>query len=68
MVCAICLCDIEHKVKLSCKHIFHKECIEEWQKRSNTCPLCREDTNTNIIYNICVKEYEKNFLIKKRNM
>jgi hypothetical protein len=27
--------------KLDCKHNFHTNCIEEWIKTSNTCPICR---------------------------
>lgn len=26
---------------LDCKHKFHTDCIEEWIKKSNTCPICR---------------------------
>ena len=26
---------------LTCEHMFHVECIDEWIKRSETCPLCR---------------------------
>ena len=25
----------------SSKHIFHADCIGEWVKRNNTCPLCK---------------------------
>lgn len=41
--CSICLCDIENK-KMSvtiCNHMFHKVCIKEWCKESNSCPICR---------------------------
>tara|TARA_A100001015_G_C15006654_1_gene721016 strand:+ start:904 stop:1419 length:516 start_codon:yes stop_codon:yes gene_type:complete len=44
--CSICLDVVENNdfVKLiNCKHIFHKSCIDEWQKINNTCPLCRKN-------------------------
>lgn len=30
---------------LECGHAFHKKCLEEWMKKSNNYPLCREDIN-----------------------
>jgi len=44
--CSICL--ESFKVKeivrtLSCSHIFHVECIEDWEKRQKNCPYCREE-------------------------
>lgn len=31
-------------VVLPCKaHFFHEECIGEWIKKQNACPICRED-------------------------
>lgn len=32
-------------LKLSCGHIFHKQCFEEWCKHSSsrTCPFCRKE-------------------------
>lgn len=41
--CTICLDIIENnEVNLECKHIFHKNCIEGWNKHKNTCPVCRK--------------------------
>lgn len=47
--CSICLTDISklenknnNNFKLNCGHKFHKECIMEWLKNHNTCPLCRD--------------------------
>ncbi len=53
-LCSICLdtytpeyCTLEQhgpKVPISCKHIFHKNCINEWfatQESEKTCPLCK---------------------------
>jgi len=44
--CAVCLkCpevgDITHK--LPCAHKFHKNCIVEWLKKINSCPMCRTE-------------------------
>ena len=30
-------------MSLRCKHYFHKECIDEWVKRNQTCPAWRKD-------------------------
>lgn len=47
--CAICMVDFtvddpKPVAELNCsnKHIFHLECIQEWVKRQDTCPMCRE--------------------------
>eukprot|EP00347_Sterkiella_histriomuscorum_P023470 403334521 len=55
--CSICLlvsqCSISNfekdkrkanLIELDCnsKHIFHRDCIIEWQKKKNECPLCRQ--------------------------
>ncbi len=40
--CSICLESLSTSVcETSCKHQYHKECIETWSKSSSTCPLCR---------------------------
>ncbi len=42
-VCSICTekCFLIDYKLMSCKHIFHRNCIDEWLKTSRTCPLCR---------------------------
>jgi hypothetical protein len=43
-VCAICLNELDESVlSLKCKHKFHEDCVLEWRKKSQTCPLCRND-------------------------
>ena len=45
-ICCICLDNLEdNAIKINkCSHIYHKECIEEWFKINQTCPICRTDT------------------------
>ena len=43
--CAICqegMKDNEVR-KVGCNHMYHKECIDKWFERSNTCPVCRHN-------------------------
>lgn len=43
--CSICYDNILHDRPLShltCGHIFHKNCLDEWLERSKTCPECRK--------------------------
>lgn len=42
--CAICLdnYNIGDKISiLSCDHYYHTECLNEWLKKKEECPLCR---------------------------
>jgi len=46
--CSVCLHGYEPgqticmtKHSKHCKHIFHKDCLEEWLKEHDNCPLCR---------------------------
>ncbi|XP_022734291.1 probable E3 ubiquitin-protein ligase XERICO [Durio zibethinus] len=43
--CCVCLCgfEVDEEVsELSCKHFFHKGCLEKWfGNKHSTCPLCR---------------------------
>lgn len=42
--CVICICDLEEEEevkKLTCGHIFHQDCINQWLKNNSTCPTCK---------------------------
>lgn len=41
--CMICLLNVENTLTRTtpCGHLFHKECIDEWGRKSLTCPMCR---------------------------
>jgi hypothetical protein len=51
--CPICLNNfIENKniIKTECEHFFHKFCIYEWiYNKHNSCPVCRDKLNTEIV-------------------
>lgn len=43
--CSVCMSHFqenETKSELSCSHKFHYDCIIEWGKHKQECPLCRE--------------------------
>lgn len=43
--CSICVEPLNNDtaIKLTCNHMFHKRCLEEWLKKGKNkdCPLCR---------------------------
>jgi hypothetical protein len=42
--CVICLGSLKEgdvAVMLACAHLFHKQCIYEWLKTNNLCPICK---------------------------
>ncbi len=46
----ICMENIDDDVyTVNCGHIYHTECISEWAKKNNSCPLCRCDMNIAIL-------------------
>ena len=65
--CTICKCMISDNIGLlECKHKFDFECIHQWSKISNTCPICRIKFNK--IHNInTIKTFIKVKDIKQNN-
>ncbi len=46
--CTICCEDMTDKaVQMPCGHLFNKECIVNWLKQHNQCPVCRYELPTN---------------------
>lgn len=44
-VCSICLEKFTQNEEISlltCKHQFHKQCVEKWFKKDTSCPICRQ--------------------------
>ncbi|KAL3278806.1 hypothetical protein HHI36_016329 [Cryptolaemus montrouzieri] len=47
--CTICLkeyCKGDTAKQLPCKHLFHNTCILPWLTKTNSCPLCRQEMET----------------------
>ncbi len=48
--CPICLENTQKTYIIKCSHIFHTNCLEEWAKVSNSCPICRKELFDQISY------------------
>lgn len=46
--CPICLGENDANIKLTCQHLFCKDCIMQWAEKSRNldCPLCRTSFNS----------------------
>lgn len=47
--CSICLDELvlgSPALRIPCGHLFHEDCIEDWLKKSNECPVCRFELPT----------------------
>ena len=41
--CAVCLCEVEEGEEirqLTCRHMYHRACIDSWLRKRGVCPLC----------------------------
>lgn len=45
--CTICFENMDQKdmVLTNCGHVYHKHCLEAWQRRNPECPQCKRKTN-----------------------
>ena len=57
--CAICLENTDNSSynALCCKGKFHFECLHQWFKIKNTCPLCRKEYSHMEHYNSDLEQY-----------
>eukprot|EP00927_Polykrikos_kofoidii_P086149 TRINITY_DN9572_c0_g1_i2.p1 TRINITY_DN9572_c0_g1~~TRINITY_DN9572_c0_g1_i2.p1 ORF type:complete len:369 (+),score=64.25 TRINITY_DN9572_c0_g1_i2:205-1311(+) len=42
--CAICLDELvvgQPALRIVCGHLYHEDCVKDWLKKSNECPVCR---------------------------
>jgi len=67
--CAICLDLVTSRGILSvCDHWFCFECIKEWSKNTNTCPLCKERFRCITKYTFSTDSPQKVMRIKDKNL
>jgi predicted amidophosphoribosyltransferase len=41
-ICTICLGEVENRGKIACEHEFCLQCIHDWSKVTNVCPVCKK--------------------------
>lgn len=47
--CSICLDEFslgDPALRIFCGHLFHEDCVKDWLKKSNECPVCRFELPT----------------------
>lgn len=47
--CSICLDELvlgQPALRIPCGHLYHEDCVEDWLKKSNECPVCRFELPT----------------------
>jgi hypothetical protein len=43
VICAICMATVENGDRignLQCRHLFHVDCLKQWLRKKNECPMC----------------------------
>eukprot|EP00929_Paragymnodinium_shiwhaense_P074815 TRINITY_DN38283_c0_g2_i1.p1 TRINITY_DN38283_c0_g2~~TRINITY_DN38283_c0_g2_i1.p1 ORF type:complete len:354 (+),score=99.66 TRINITY_DN38283_c0_g2_i1:182-1243(+) len=47
--CSICLDELvvgQPALRIPCGHLYHEDCVRDWLKKSNECPVCRYELPT----------------------
>jgi len=47
--CSICLDELvagQPALRIPCGHLYHEDCVKDWLKKSNECPVCRFELPT----------------------
>ena len=59
--CYMCLEKInDNGTKLECNHIYHNICLENWRKKSETCPECNVKSMDNQSTNLTNNKIDNN--------
>jgi hypothetical protein len=57
MNCPICYEDYNTRrvtTITKCNHKFHRNCLETWKNRSNSCPICRQNIIAKCTLQLCL--------------
>jgi PHP family Zn ribbon phosphoesterase len=49
--CPICFEEFDRfgdYTELTCGHIYHRVCLDQWRKTKNTCPVCRRKIKSGV--------------------
>lgn len=56
ILCAICSEYFKNTDIISsttkCGHVFHHHCLQQWMRRSNTCPQCRANCHRHMVHRV----------------
>mmetsp|Transcript_108514 Transcript_108514/g.305851 ORF Transcript_108514/g.305851 Transcript_108514/m.305851 type:complete len:417 (+) Transcript_108514:73-1323(+) len=47
--CSICLDELavgQPALRIPCGHLYHEDCVQDWLRKSNECPVCRYELPT----------------------
>merc|ERR1712127_934745 len=62
-LCAICRCEIREGNRVAvmpCPHVFHSDCLKQWLRWKNQCPLCQVSEVASPVHEVNVDPYNEN--------